>query len=76
MLLEGGEIALEDLAPAAVIHEPRFDPAQLPGDGLLLVLQALEPAMDLVEVAKDLREALIDRVEAAIHLQDRPSMCR
>lgn len=51
-LLQLGEVALEDLAPAALVGEPRLDPAQALRDRVVLLLEPLESPMDFIEVAR------------------------
>ena len=76
LLLQLGQVARENLAPPALVAKARLDPAQPLGDRLILLLEALEPAVDLVEVAEhlapqfgnlpvDLVESPVDLVETA-----------
>ena len=52
--LELGEVALEDLSPAALIGEPRLDTAQRLSDRVVLLLKSVEPPVDFVEVPEHL----------------------
>ena len=76
LLLQIGEVAREDLALPAIVGKACLDPAQPLDDRLILLLEAFEPAVDLVEVAEhlasqfgdlpvDLVESAVDLVEAA-----------
>ena len=58
-LPEGREIALENLPTLAVVGHSHLDPPELPGDGVVLLLQSLQTPVDLVEVAGDLPEPLV-----------------
>jgi ABC-type Fe3+/spermidine/putrescine transport system ATPase subunit len=58
--LQLDEIALQDLAPPALVGKGGFYPAQGLRDRLILLLQALESAVDLVEVAEHLLPKLGD----------------
>ena len=72
MLLPHGEVALKDLAPALFVSEGRRDPAQPPRDHVILLLEALESAVDLVEVAEHLTpefgNPVLDLGDLAAHL--------
>jgi len=72
LLLQLGQVARENLAPPALVAKARLDPAQPLGDRLILLLEALEPAVDLVEVAEHLASQFgnlaVDLVESAVHL--------
>jgi len=80
MLLERRKVSLEDLATPALVRQGRLNPSELLRDGVVLLLQALQPAVDLIEVAENLPEALvhlslesieppIQEGEAPVHLQ-------
>jgi hypothetical protein len=58
LLLEHGEVALEDLAPAALVAEMGFDPAQRLRDRVILLLEPFEAPVDLIEVPEDLASEL------------------
>src|SRR5262249_52018763 len=70
VLSEPREVALEDLPPHALVGQQRLDAPERLGDGLVFLLQPLEPPVDLVEVAENLAaqlvEAAVYRLEAAI----------
>ncbi|HET8577387.1 MAG TPA: hypothetical protein VFO18_09830 [Methylomirabilota bacterium] len=59
-LFELGEVALENLAPPALVAETGFDPAQRLRNRLILLLQTLESPIDLVEVPEHLAAELGD----------------
>jgi hypothetical protein len=50
-LPEAFDSAFEKLATAALLGHQRLDPSQGLHDGLVFLLQSLETAVDLVEVA-------------------------
>ena len=70
MLLQLCEGALEDLAPAALVGEPRLDPAQSLRDRVVLLLESLESVIDRIEVPEhllaQLGEAEVRLVEPAV----------
>src|SRR5438093_4404066 len=72
LLLELREVALEDLAPAALVGEAHLDPAQGLDDRLVFLLEPLEAPVDLVEVPEhivsELGEPAVDVVEPAVDL--------
>ena len=72
--LQLSQIALQDLAPTALVGQPRLDSAQGLGDGLLFLLQPLESSIDLVEVPEDILAQLgknaVDLGEPAVHLRE------
>jgi hypothetical protein len=74
MLLQLCEGAIEDLAPAALVGEPRLDPAQGLCDRLVLLLESLESVIDRIEVPEhllsQLGEAEVYLVEPAVHLAE------
>jgi len=78
VLLERRQITLEDLAASALVHEQRLDPTEGVGDRLILLLEALDPPVELVEVAEDLRAQLLDlpldRLERRSIASNRPSI--
>ena len=50
LFLEGGEVAREDFAPAALVAEMCFDPAQRLGDCVVLLFESFAGPVNLVEV--------------------------
>jgi len=77
LTLQLAEVAFENLAPAALAREPSLDPSQSLRDRVILVLQALESPIYLVEVPEHLLtqlgdlavqpiEATVDRREAML----------
>jgi len=74
VLLQLCEVALEDLAPAALVGEPGLAPAQGLRDRVVLLLEPLESAVDLIEVPEHLLSQLgepeVYLVEPAIHLAE------
>jgi Type II CAAX prenyl endopeptidase Rce1-like len=70
MLLQLCEVALEDLAPAALVGKSRLDPAQGLRARVVLLLESLESAVDLIEVPEyllsQLGEAEVYLVEPAV----------
>jgi len=72
VLLQLCEGALEDLAPAALVGEPRFDPAQGLRDCVVLLLESLEAVVDRIEmpeyILSQLGDAEVYLVEPAVHL--------
>jgi hypothetical protein len=49
-LLQLAKVALENLAPPTLVGEASLDPAQRLRDRLVLLLEALESPVDLIEV--------------------------
>lgn len=49
LLLQLGQVAREDFAAPTLVGEARLDPAQPLGDRVILLLEALEPAVDLAK---------------------------
>ena len=70
MLLQRGQVALEKRAAAGFVGESRLDPEELLRDRVVFLLQPLQPAVDLLEVAQHLLEARVDGVEPPVHLQE------
>jgi hypothetical protein len=74
VLLQLCEVALEDLAPAALVGKSHLDPAQGLCDCLVLLLESLESAVDLIEVPEhllsQLGEAEVYLVEPAVHVAE------
>jgi hypothetical protein len=72
LLFQLGEVAGEGLALAAFVGEARLDPAQCLHDRLILLLQAFEPAVDLVEMAEQITPQLgnlpVDLIKSAVDL--------
>jgi hypothetical protein len=70
VLLQLCEGALEDLAPAALVGKARLDPAQGLRDCVVLLLESLESAVDLIEVPEyllsQLGEAEVYLIEPAV----------
>jgi hypothetical protein len=70
------EVALENLAAARLVGEPRLDPPKRLEDRLVFLLEPLEPTVDLVEAPEHLLSQLGDhlgepelhRVEPAVDL--------
>jgi len=67
VLLQLCEGALEDLLPAALVGEPRLDPAQGLRDRWVLLLESLEAVIDRIEVRAHLLSQL---AEPEIHLAE------
>ncbi len=71
-LLQLAKVALENLAPHTLVGEANLDPAQSVRDRLVLLLEALESPVDVVEVPQHLPPKLGDLVarigEPAAHL--------
>ena len=65
LVFQLGEVALEDLAPAALVGDSRLDPAQGMRDGVMLLLESVESPVDLVEVPEHVASKL---GELAAHL--------
>jgi hypothetical protein len=83
LFLEGCEVAREDFAPAALVAEMCFDPAQRLRDCVVLPLESFEAPVNLVEVpehlasqpdhlASQLDDLTIDSVEAVVDLGEPP----
>jgi len=81
VLLQLGEVALEDLAPAALVGESRLDPTQGLRDRVVLLLESVESVVDLIEVPEHflsqlgepevhLVEPAVPLGEAAVHLAE------
>ena len=70
MLLERRQITLENLPPPALVGQYRLDAPQLLRDRVVLLLQPLQAPVELVEVAENLPEALVDLVKAPIHFKE------
>ncbi|HEY3066439.1 MAG TPA: hypothetical protein VGL09_11650 [Methylomirabilota bacterium] len=74
LLLELGEVAGQDFAPAALVGKGGFDPAQRLDDRLVFLFEPLEPTIDLVEVPEHISpqivEPSVDRVEPAVDLRE------
>jgi len=72
VLLQLCEGTLEDLAPAALIGEPRLDPARGLRDRVVLLLESLESVIDRIEVPEHLLSQLgepeVHRAEPAVDL--------
>src|SRR5713101_4935945 len=72
MLLQLCEGALEDLAPAELVGEPRLDPAQSLRDRVVLLFESLEAVVDRIEVPEHLLSQLgepeVDLAEPAVDL--------
>jgi len=72
VLLQLREGALEDLAPAALVGDPRLDPSQGLRDRVILLLESLEAVVDLIEAPEHLLSQLDDAeirlVKPAVHL--------
>ena len=72
VLLQLREGALEDLAPAALVGEPRLDPAQGLRDRVVLLLESVEAVVDRIEVPEHVLSQLGDPevrlVEPAVDL--------
>src|SRR5262249_49880459 len=64
------ECALEELSATRLVGQRRFDPPERLGDRVVLLVEALQAPIDLVEVAEDFLEArfhpLLERVEALL----------
>ncbi|HEV2054278.1 MAG TPA: hypothetical protein VGV06_03785 [Methylomirabilota bacterium] len=58
VLLQLCEGVLEDLAPAALVGEPRLDPAQGLRDRVVLLLESLKSVIDRIEVSEHLLSQL------------------
>ena len=76
VLPQRGEILLQALTPSPIIKQGGFDPAQRLGDRDILLLQAIEPPIQLVEVAEYLRtqfvEAPVNGLETPVHDLEAP----
>lgn len=57
-LLQFAKVALEDLAPPPLVSEASLDPAQSVRDRLVLLLEALESPVDLIEVPEHVASQL------------------
>src|SRR5713101_7744707 len=68
VLSERGEVALENIAPNPLVDQHGLDTPKRLGDGVVLLLEAFQAPIDLVEVTEELCakfvESLIDGVEA------------
>src|SRR2546427_9430014 len=71
VLSERREVALENIAPNPLVSEQGLDAPKRLGDRVVLLLEAFEAPIDLVEVAEELCakfvESAVDGVEAPIH---------
>src|SRR3989441_4052871 len=71
VLSERREVALENIAPNPLVGEQGLDAPKRLGDRVVLLLEAFEAPIDLVEVAEELCakfvESAVDGVEAPIH---------
>jgi hypothetical protein len=70
LVLQLGEITLENLPPTSLAGGSRLDPAQRLRDRLVLLLEPLKAAIDLVEVPEHLvaqpGDLMLQRIEAAV----------
>ena len=66
--------SFQELALHLLVDEQALDTSQGLGDGLVLLLEAFESPVDLVEVPEDfplqLREPLVDVVEPLVHPEE------
>jgi hypothetical protein len=53
LLLQPVQVACENLPSTALVAEARLDSAQPLGDRIIFLLKPFEPAINLVEMAKD-----------------------
>ena len=53
------EVPLQDLPLPLLVREQRLHPTEALDDGVVLVLQALQAPVELVEVAEDLAKAFV-----------------
>ena len=58
------ETALENLAPALLVGHEGLDTPETLEDRLILLLQPLQPPVEMIEVSEDRAELLVDRVES------------
>ena len=72
--MQGAELVLqvfdspfEHLAPDLLVGQQALDASQRLEDCLVLLLEALEPPVDFIEVAQDLAEAFLDAMLENIH---------
>src|SRR5713101_764534 len=76
VLSERGEVALENIAPNPLVGQHGLDTPKRLGDGVVLLLEAFQAPIDLVEVTEELCakfiESLIDGVEALIDGLEEP----
>src|SRR5262249_33329766 len=76
VLSESRQIALEHLAARPLVDQTALDPAKCLRDRLVFLLEALQAAVDLVEVSEDfgaeLVEPPIQRVEPLVHRVEPP----
>ena len=74
VLLQLREGALEDFAPAALVGEPRLDPAQGLRDRVVLLLESLESVINRIKVPEhvlsQLGEPEVPPVEPAVDLAE------
>ena len=67
LLLQRGEVTLEDLAPAVLVCESDLDPAQRLRDRVILLLESFESPVDLIEVPEHVPSQV---AELAAHLTE------
>src|SRR3989441_648281 len=71
VLSERGEVALENIAPNPLVGQHGLDTPKRLGDGVVLLLEAFQAPIDLVEVTEELCakfiESAVDGVEVPIH---------
>jgi hypothetical protein len=67
-LLQLGKITLHDLPAAEIVRETGLDAPELLRDHVVLLLEALEPTIDLVEVTQNLAESLVHNGPAFVNL--------
>src|SRR5712692_5726800 len=71
VLSERGEVALENIAPNPLVDQHGLDTPKRLGDGVVLLLEAFQAPIDLVEVTEELCakfvESAVDGVEVPIH---------
>src|SRR5713101_4053325 len=76
VLSERGEVPLENIAPDSLVGQEGLDAPKRLGDGVVLLLEAFQAPIDLVEVTEELCakfiESLIDGVEALIDGLEEP----
>lgn len=66
LVLQLLEAALQNLSPANVVGQQTLDPPKSLNDGIVLLLQPVEPSVDFVEMTEDLPEPLVDSVESLV----------
>ena len=72
LTLELGDTVFDDLTAALLVGLQALDPAQRLGDRVVFLLEAVEPAVNLVEVPEHFAEALVDvRLEGVEALLER-----